>query len=43
MTSDPFNPAVPSGAYDDLLARALPAAWVPRRWEPADPGATSMA
>jgi hypothetical protein len=25
-TRDPFNPAVPAGAYDDLLARALPQA-----------------
>ncbi|MGO4596259.1 DODA-type extradiol aromatic ring-opening family dioxygenase [Terrabacter sp. 2RAF25] len=33
---DPFNPAVPAGAYDDLLARALPVARQQRVWEPAD-------
>ncbi|GID92073.1 DODA-type extradiol aromatic ring-opening family dioxygenase [Amorphoplanes digitatis] len=33
---DPFNPAVPAGAYDDLLTRVLPQARGQRRWEPAD-------
>jgi 4,5-DOPA dioxygenase extradiol len=31
-----LNPAVPAGAYDDLLARALPEARIQRVWEPAD-------
>lgn len=34
--SDPFNPKVPAGAYDDLLADVLPQAREQRRWEPAD-------
>ncbi|PWI04512.1 dioxygenase [Streptomyces sp. NWU339] len=33
---DPFNPAVPAGAYDDLLARVLPQARRQRPWEEAD-------
>lgn len=33
---DPFDPAVPAGAYDDLLARVLPLARAQRTWEPAD-------
>ncbi len=33
---DPFNPARPAGAYDDLLAEVLPQARAQRRWEPAD-------
>lgn len=36
MTTDPFNPAVPAGAYDDLLARALPQARAQRSWKPSD-------
>lgn len=36
MTTDPFNPAVPAGAYDDLLARVLPQARAQRSWEPSD-------
>lgn len=38
MTSatDLFNPAVPAGAYDDLLARVLPTARQQRVWEPSD-------
>lgn len=36
MTTDPFNSAVPAGAYDDLLARALPQARAQRSWEPSD-------
>ena len=35
-TPDPFHPAVPAGAYDDLLARVLPQARAHRRWVPAD-------
>ena len=35
-TSDPFNPAVPAGAYDDLLARVLPQARAHRSWIPDD-------
>lgn len=31
-----LNPAVPAGAYDDLLARVLPTARDQRTWEPAD-------
>lgn len=31
-----FNPAVPAGAYDELLRRALPDAHAQRVWEPAD-------
>ena len=36
MTSvhDAMNPAVPAGAYDDLLASALPVARGQRLWEP---------
>lgn len=33
---DPFNPAVPAGAYDDLLKRVLPQALNQKPWEPAD-------
>lgn len=33
---DPFHPAIPAGAYDDLLARVLPRARAQRAWEPAD-------
>ncbi|WP_368680352.1 class III extradiol ring-cleavage dioxygenase (plasmid) [Rhodococcus opacus] len=33
---DPFNPAVPAGAYDDLLARVLPQARAQRTWIPED-------
>lgn len=33
---DPFNPAVPAGAYDDLLARVLPQARLQRPWEEDD-------
>lgn len=36
MAQDPFHPAVPAGAYDDLLARVLPRARAQRTWEPAD-------
>lgn len=36
MTVDPFNPAVPAGAYDDLLARVLPTARAQRTWDQAD-------
>ncbi|MCW2807345.1 MAG: dioxygenase [Marmoricola sp.] len=36
QTSDPFRPAVPAGAYDDLLARVLPQARGQRTWEPDD-------
>jgi len=35
-TSDPFHPAVPAGAYDDLLARVLPQARAHRTWVPDD-------
>lgn len=35
-TIDLFNPAVPAGAYDDLLVRALPQARAQRTWEPSD-------
>ena len=35
-TNDPFNPAVPAGAYDDLLARVLPRARAHRGWTPDD-------
>lgn len=35
-TFDPFNPTVPAGAYDDLLARVLPDAQAHRTWEPSD-------
>ena len=31
-----LNPAVPAGAYDQLLARVLPQARAQRTWEPAD-------
>jgi 4,5-DOPA dioxygenase extradiol len=31
-----LNPAVPAGAYDDLLARVLPAACEQRVWQPSD-------
>jgi 4,5-DOPA dioxygenase extradiol len=34
--SDIFDPAVPAGAYDALLAAVLPQARAQRRWEPAD-------
>ena len=33
---DPLHPAVPAGAYDDLLARVLPQARAQRTWEPSD-------
>lgn len=33
---DLFNPPVPAGAYDRLLARAMPHARAQRRWEPVD-------
>lgn len=36
QTRDPFNPAVPAGAYDDLLARVLPQARAQRTWTPDD-------
>lgn len=35
-TVDPFHPATPAGAYDDLLARVLPEAREQRTWQPAD-------
>ena len=35
-THDPFNPTHPAGAYDDLLARALPLAQAQRTWQPED-------
>ena len=34
--TDILNPAVPAGAYDDLLARVLPQARAQRAWEPSD-------
>ncbi len=34
--TDILNPAVPAGAYDDLLARVLPQARAQRTWEPSD-------
>ena len=34
--SDPFHPAVPAGAYDELLARVLPEAHTHRSWVPGD-------
>jgi 4,5-DOPA dioxygenase extradiol len=33
---DPLNPAVPAGAYDDLLARVMPDARAHRVWQPSD-------
>ncbi len=33
---DSLHPAVPAGAYDDLLARVLPKARAQRVWEPGD-------
>ncbi|WP_248763837.1 class III extradiol ring-cleavage dioxygenase [Pseudarthrobacter sp. SSS035] len=33
---DPFHPAVPAGAYDNLLAHALPRARAQKTWEPED-------
>jgi 4,5-DOPA dioxygenase extradiol len=33
---DPLHPAIPAGAYDDLLARALPLARAQKTWEPDD-------
>jgi 4,5-DOPA dioxygenase extradiol len=33
---DPFHPAVPAGAYDDLLARVLPRARAHRTWTSDD-------
>ena len=33
---DLLHPAVPAGAYDDLLARVLPRARAHRDWEPED-------
>lgn len=36
MVNDPFNPKVPAGALDDLLARVLPTAADHRVWEPSD-------
>jgi 4,5-DOPA dioxygenase extradiol len=35
-TVDPLHPAVPAGAYDDLVARVLPQARTQRTWEPSD-------
>ena len=35
-TNDPFHPAVPAGAYDDLLARVMPQAHAHRSWVPDD-------
>jgi 4,5-DOPA dioxygenase extradiol len=35
-TNDPFHPAVPAGAYDDLLARVMPQALAHRTWTPDD-------
>ena len=35
-SSDPSDPAVPAGAYDDLLARVLPQARAHRTWVPED-------
>ena len=35
-TRDPFNPAVPAGAYDDLVARVMPQARAQRSWRPDD-------
>lgn len=34
--NDLFNPAVPAGAYDDLLAEVMPRAVAQRAWEPSD-------
>jgi 4,5-DOPA dioxygenase extradiol len=34
--SDPFNPTVPAGAYDQLLADVLPQARAQRAWQPSD-------
>lgn len=34
--TDIFNPPVPAGAYDALVAKVLPQAKAHRRWEPAD-------
>ena len=38
MTSlqDLLNPAVPAGAYHDLVARVLPQARAQREWQPDD-------
>jgi 4,5-DOPA dioxygenase extradiol len=36
MTPLPGVPAVPAGAYDDLLARVLPQARQQKMWEPSD-------
>ncbi|WP_028265587.1 DODA-type extradiol aromatic ring-opening family dioxygenase [Arthrobacter sp. MA-N2] len=36
MTPSPFNPTVPAGAYDELLARVLPQARDQKLWEPSD-------
>ena len=33
---DPFHPAVPAGAYDELLTRVLPQARAQRAWTPED-------
>ncbi|TAP39078.1 class III extradiol ring-cleavage dioxygenase [Arthrobacter sp. S39] len=35
-TTDPFNPARPAGAYDDLLTRVLPRAKAQKPWQPED-------
>lgn len=35
-TTDFFNPSVPAGAYDDLLARTLPQAKAQEPWQPED-------
>jgi len=35
-TNDPFNPVVPAGALDELLARALAQARAHRAWLPDD-------
>ncbi|MEV6810924.1 class III extradiol ring-cleavage dioxygenase [Micromonospora sp. NPDC051296] len=34
--TDPFNPPIPAGAYDDLLAEVLAQARAQRAWEPSD-------
>ena len=35
-TTDFFNPSIPAGAYDDLLARTLPQAKAQEPWRPED-------
>jgi 4,5-DOPA dioxygenase extradiol len=34
--TDPFNPAVPAGAYDEFLLAALARARAQRPWAPGD-------